>query len=86
MFAPECLDGMDQEIEGNWGRCDEDCDCCVELCDVLLKEGYGTCDEKGVEGGNLIVERIFHAFWGVEYEDSWRGGLLLMVRDIFRSA
>lgn len=45
----------------------------MESCDVYLEEGYGTCDEEGVDGGYLVVERVFHAFWGVEYEDGWRG-------------
>jgi hypothetical protein len=74
MLAPESPDGINQEIEGNRRRRDEDCDCGVESCDVFLEEGYGTCDEEGIDGGYLVVERVFHAFWGMKYEDSWREG------------
>ena len=74
MLAPESSGRIDQEIEGNRGRCDEDCNCCVESCDISLKDGYGTCDEKGIDGRHLVVERVFHPFWGMEYEDSWWEG------------
>ena len=74
MFAPESPDGVKQEIKRNWGRHDEDRNCCVESCDAFLKEGYGTCDEKGIDSGHLVVERVFHVFWGMEYEDSWWEG------------
>lgn len=73
MFTPESSDGINQEIDGDWGRCNGDCDRCVEARDVCLDEGYGTCDEDGVDGRELVVERVFHSSWGVEYEDSWRG-------------
>ena len=74
MFAPKSLDGINQEIKGNRGRRDEDCHCCMESRDVLLKEGYGTCDEKGIDGRHLVVERVFHLVWGIKYEDNWREG------------
>jgi len=74
MFTPKSPDGINQEVNRNRGRCDGDCNFCVELSDVLFNEGYGTCDEKGVDGGHLIVERVFHTFWGKEYEDGWREG------------
>lgn len=45
----------------------------MEPCDVLLDEGYGTCNEEGIDGRYLVVEHVFYAFWGVEYEDSWWG-------------
>jgi len=70
MLAPEGSDGINQEIKGNWGKCDEDCDCCVGPRDIFLNEGCRTCDEKGVDGGYLVVERVFHAFRGMEYENS----------------
>lgn len=73
MLAPESSDGVDQEVDGNRGRHDADCDCCVESRDVCLEEGHGTCDEKGVDCRDLVVERVFHPVRGVEYEDSWRG-------------
>ena len=76
MSAPESPDGINQEIKGNWGRRDENCNCSVESCNVLLEEGYGACDKNGIDSGHLIIECLFHAFWGVEYEDSWRGGYL----------
>jgi len=71
MFVPESSDGINQEIEGNQGRRNKNCNFCMESCDVLLKEGYGTCDEKGIDGRHLVVERVFHTFWGMEYEDNW---------------
>ena len=74
MFAPESPDGIEQEVNGNRRRHDEVCNCCVESCDVLLKEGYGTCDKEGIYGRHLVVERFFDAFWGMEYEDSWQEG------------
>jgi len=52
----------------------------VEPCDVFLEEGYGTCDKDGIDSRDLVVERFFHAFWGVEYKDSW-WGLAIMVQD-----
>ena len=69
MFAPESPDGIDQETERNRGRCDGDGDCRVEVCEVTLEEGYGTCDEECVDGGQLVVECVFHVFRGVEYEE-----------------
>ena len=74
MFAPESLDRINQEIIRDRRQRDAGCDCCVELCDVLSNEGYGACDKKGIDSGHLVVERVFHAFWGKEYEDSWREG------------
>jgi hypothetical protein len=70
MLAPESPGGIDQKIKGNRGRRDEDCDCRMESRDVPFKKGYGTRDEKGIDDGHLVVERVFHAFWSMEYEDS----------------
>ena len=42
----------------------------MESCDVFLEEGYGTRDEEGIDGRHLVVECVFHAFWGMEYENS----------------
>ena len=58
----------------------------MESRDVLLKEGCGACDEKSIDDRNLAVEHVFHTFLVKEYEDSWGGGLLLIKKDIFRSA
>lgn len=70
MYVPKRPYGINQKIKGDRGRCDEDRDRRVESGDVFLKEGHRTCDEKGVDGGDLVVEDVFDAFWGVEYEDS----------------
>ena len=69
VLAPESPDGIDQEIDGDWRRCDGDCNCCMEARDVCLEEGYGACNEEGIDGGDLVIEHIFHPPWGVEYED-----------------
>ena len=69
MVAPESSDGISQEIKGNWGRCNKDRSCCVDSREAFLEEGYGTRDEKGIDGRHLVVERVFHPFWGMEYED-----------------
>jgi len=53
----------------------------VESGDVCLDEGYRTGDEKGIDGSHLVIERVLHTFWGVEYEDDWRV-INLMVQDI----
>ena len=52
----------------------------MESCDVCLEERERTCDEEGIDGGYLVVESFFHAFRGVEYEDSW-GGLTSIIRE-----
>jgi hypothetical protein len=40
----------------------------------LLEEGYGTCDEDGIDVRHLVVESVFCAFWGVKNEDGWWRG------------
>lgn len=71
MLVPKSSDGIDQKTNGNWGRYDGDCDRCVRLCDVALVEGWDARYEKGIHRRQLVVERIFDTFWGMEYEDSW---------------
>ena len=68
--APESSDRIHEEVYGNRRRRDEYRDCCVESRDVLLEEGYGTCDEEGVDRRYLVVKRVFDALWSVEYKDS----------------
>ena len=70
MFAPKGSNGIEQKIDGNRGRHDEDCDCCMRLSDAPLGEGCDACYEKGVYRRNLVVEGVFDTFWGMEYEDS----------------
>ena len=72
VLAPEGSDGISQKIDGDRGRCDCECGCRMKSCDVRLEDGYRTRNEDGIDGGDLVVERIFDAFRGVEYEDSWR--------------
>ena len=72
MFSPESLDGIKQEIKGDRGQRDGDCDSCVESGDASLKEGDGAHDEKGIDIRHLVVECLFHPVWGVEYEDCWQ--------------
>ena len=86
VLVPERSDRINQEIHGNWRRCDKDRDCCVEARDVPLEEGYGTCNEEGIDGRHLVVERVFHSFWRVEYEDSWRGDNINGTRQPFVDA
>jgi len=81
VFAPERPDGINQKVDGDRGRCDGERECCVELCDVRLEDGYGTSNEEGIDGGDLVIECIFHPPWGVEYEDSW-WRLMLMAQGI----
>ena len=71
MIAPESPNGINQKVDGDRGRCDREGNRCVESCDVRLEDGYGTRDEEGIDGRNLVVERVFHPSWGVEYEDRW---------------
>ena len=74
MLSPESPDGVHQKIEGNWGKCNEDCDRCVESCNIFLNERYEACNEKGIDTRNLVVEHVFHAFRGMKYEDGWWKG------------
>ena len=69
--TPKRSDRVNQEVDGGRGRCDGECECCVEPCDVRLEDGHRTRDEKGIDGRDLVIERVFHPSWGVEYEDSW---------------
>ena len=78
MFAPKGSDGIDQKVCENQGRHDEDCDRCVRLRDIFLGDACDARYEKGVYRRNLVVEHVFDAFWGMEYEDSWperKGGV-----------
>ena len=69
VLTPKSSNGINQKVDGDRGRCDGDCDCRVESRDVCLEDGYGTRNEEGVDGRDLVVERVFHAFRSVEYED-----------------
>ena len=44
----------------------------MESCDICLDDGYGTRDEEGIDGRQLIIERFLDTFRSVEYEDDWR--------------
>ena len=47
----------------------------MESRDIRLEDGYGTRNEEGIDGGDLVVERVFYTLRGVEYEDSWGSGV-----------
>ena len=84
MLAPKSSDGINQKIDGNRGRCDDNRNRYVRLCDVFLGEGCDACYEEGIHRRQLVVECVFDAFWGMEYEDSWQeeeGGSAPLVRD-----
>ena len=74
MLSPESPDGVNQEIEGGWRKCDGDCDRRMESRDIFLNERCETCNEKGIDTRNLVVEHVFHAFRGMKYEDGWWKG------------
>ena len=72
MLAPESSEGINQEIDGNRGCYDVGYDRGVDSRDGPLEQGHTTCDEESVDAGELVVEYVLHAMWGVEYEGSWR--------------
>lgn len=75
MFAPEGSDGINQKVDGDRGRCDGECDCRVESCDVRLDDGYRARNEESIDGGDLVVECVFPPSRGVEYENGWWGSM-----------
>ena len=81
VLTPKSPDGINQKVDRDWGRCNGDCDCRVESRDVRLEDGYGTRNEEGIDGGDLVVERVFYTFRGVEYEDSWGCWSILTEQD-----